>query len=111
MKLIHQYERSQQVGNLTPVVEPSNPSETYPAGTRRLTYADIAGKSKRELELMRNEIYARHGYRFGRYDLQSYFEKKSWYQSMTEDGADLYYNRFSQIERDNVNFIKGAEQD
>jgi hypothetical protein len=112
MKLIHQYEQSQLVGDLTPVVEPSNPSEDdYLAGTRRLTPADIAGKSKRDLELMRNEIYARHGYRFGRYDLQSYFERKSWYRQVTEDGADLYHNHFSQIERDNVNFLKEAEQD
>lgn len=112
MKLIHQYEQSQLVGDLTPVVEPSNPSkDDYLAGTRRLTPADIAGKSKRDLELMRNEIYARHGYRFGRYDLQSYFERKLWYRQVTEDGADLYNNHFSQIERDNVNFLKEAEQD
>ena len=112
MKLIHQYEQRQLVSDLTPVVEPSNPSkDDYLAGTRRLTYADIAGKSKQELRIMRNEIFARHGYRFGRYDLQSYFERKSWYQPVTENGANLYNNHFSQIERDNVNFLREAEQD
>ncbi len=76
---------------------------------RRLTYADIAGKSKRELRMMRNEIYARHGYRFGKYDLQTNFENKSWYKPTTANGINLYNNHFTQIERYNVKFIKQYE--
>ncbi len=53
---------------------------------------------------MRHEIFARHGYRF-KYDLQIHFEKKSWYKPITTDGADLYHNHFTQIERDNIDFI------
>ena len=33
-----------------------------------------------ELEIMRNEIYARHGWVFNRRDLQDYFGRQSWYQ-------------------------------
>jgi hypothetical protein len=54
---------------------------------------------------MRHEIYARHGYRF-KSDLQTHFEKKSWYKPITTDGGNLYHNHFTQIERDNIKFIK-----
>ena len=33
-----------------------------------------------ELELMRNEIYARHGWIFNRPDLRNYFESQPWYR-------------------------------
>jgi hypothetical protein len=101
MKLIYQYEQNRIAGN-TP-----QPVGDYPeTATRRLTYADIAGKSKWELRIMRNEIYARYGYRFGKYDLRNHFKKKSWYKPTTTNGAaDLYNNHLTQIERDNVKFI------
>jgi len=103
VKLIYQYEQNRIADNLEVVRD-------YPeTATRRLTYADIAGKSKRELRIMRNEIYARHGYRFGQSDLQTHFEKKSWYKPITTDGGDLYNNHFTQIERDNVKFIRQYE--
>lgn len=54
---------------------------------------------------MRNEIYARHGYRFGRSYVRTHFEKKSWYKPITTDADDLYYNHLTQVERDNLNFI------
>jgi hypothetical protein len=62
----------------------------YPQmATRRLTYADIAGKSSRELRIMRNEIYAQYGYRFNSYDLQNHFEKKSWYKPIAQNLPDF----------------------
>jgi hypothetical protein len=103
VKLIYQYEQNRMTDNLEPVADHPETS------TRRLTDADIAGKSKRELRIMRNEIFARHGYRFGTDYLQTHFEKKSWYKPSTTDGADLYHNHFTQIERDNVKFIRQYE--
>jgi serine/threonine-protein kinase len=47
--------------------------------TRRVTEADLAGKSQFELDLMRNEIYARYGRRFKRQELQAYFDRQPWY--------------------------------
>jgi hypothetical protein len=40
---------------------------------------DLQGKSKWELEVMRNEIFARHGRPFRRPALQKYFESQLWY--------------------------------
>ncbi|EDN71464.1 protein containing caspase domain [Beggiatoa sp. PS] len=104
---IYQYERNRIAENPKPCNLSSNYNYDY--AKRRLTYPDIVGKSKQELRIMRNEIYARHGYIFGSYDLQTYFEKKSWYCPKTKNDTDLYHNSFTQIERDNVDFIKSYE--
>jgi hypothetical protein len=82
----------------------------YPqSSTRRLIRADIRGQSKWTLSLMRNEIYARHGYIFSDPNLKRYFENQSWYSGKTTDATKIYYRRLSQIERDNVEFIRGNE--
>jgi serine/threonine-protein kinase len=47
--------------------------------TRPVTEQDLEGKSAWELEVMRNEIFARHGRQFVRKDLQRYFSAQSWY--------------------------------
>lgn len=44
-----------------------------------LTEEELSGLSKEQLRLARNEIYARHGYRFDSEDLIQYFSGKSWY--------------------------------
>ncbi|MEK7990640.1 MAG: YARHG domain-containing protein [Thiotrichaceae bacterium] len=82
----------------------------YPeTSKRRLTNADIVGKSQRELSIMRNEVYARYGYRFSNYSLLTYFAKKSWYKPTTTDSLNLYNNYFTLTEQYNVNFIKNNE--
>lgn len=101
VKLIYQYEQNRITSSRQPAVVGDYPE----TATRRLTYADIAGKSKRELRIMRNEIFARHGYRFSQSDLRNHFRKKSWYQPSTTDSADLYNNHLTQIEQYNVKFI------
>lgn len=45
-----------------------------------LTEQDLKGKSRRELDIMRNEIYARHGRGFKRQDLRDYFCGQPWYE-------------------------------
>ena len=72
---------------------------------RRLTEADLEGKTNQELDLMRNEIYARHGRPFNRADLRAYFMRQSWYR------PDQAYtdSRLTRIEIYNVNFIKNYQ--
>ena len=45
---------------------------------RSVTDGDLQGKTKTDLERMRNEIYALHGGTFVRKDLQDYFASQSW---------------------------------
>lgn len=47
--------------------------------TRPLTAADLVDLSARELRLLRNEIYARHGRRFRDPALQAHFDRQPWY--------------------------------
>ena len=75
---------------------------------RKLSESDLYGMSKKELEIMRNCIYARHGYRFRRDDLLEFFSQFSWYHPATSD-ASAVYNEMSDIERYNVEFIKKHE--
>ena len=61
--------------------------------------------TKSMLRLMRNEIYARHGYKFASADLTAYFSKTSWYHP----GTDNSKIKLSPLEQLNVNIIKKIE--
>jgi serine/threonine-protein kinase len=69
-----------------PIVVSAAPAPALPVRgesavmTRKLTEADLAGKSRGELDILRNEVYARHGRRFNRSDLQAYFDRQPWYR-------------------------------
>ena len=52
-----------------------------------LTEADLAGLTREELRLARNEIYARHGRKFKDAALNEYFLSKSWYHPTVEPDA------------------------
>jgi hypothetical protein len=74
----------------------------------RLSEADLADLSKKDLEIMRNSIYARYGYRFNRSDLLEYFSRYSWYSPTTNDMESIY-NRMNDLEKYNIEFIKKHE--
>lgn len=73
------------------------------SGTRGLTAADVEGLSPAQARLARNEIFARHGFRFKDPGLQAYFGQFPWYQP-TRDDVEL-----SAIERANVALLKSIE--
>ena len=61
--------------------------------------------SKSLLRLMRNEIYARHGYKFASADLAAYFAKTSWYTPVSDNSKI----KLSDLEQLNVSIIKKVE--
>lgn len=79
------------------------------SSSRALTAADLAGLSKDDLRLARNEIYARHGRIFTSEDLAAYFASKSWYRG-TVSAANFSDNLLSQVEKDNIKLIKQLEE-
>lgn len=81
------------------------------SATRELTREDLAGLSREQLRLARNEIFARHGMIFGVEDLDAYFATKSWYTASVP--AKEYYDRveMSLIEEYNLTFIQGIEKE
>jgi hypothetical protein len=90
-------------------------SSNWPWTSRRLvTRADLVPLSPEELELMRNEIFARHGWVFKRYDLQAYFEKQPWYRpkgtlANREAANRLAEREITPLERRNIKAIQEYE--
>lgn len=72
---------------------------------RKLTEDDLAGMSKKELRLMRNWIFARHGYIFSTTEMRNYFEQQPWYQGRYSNVTSM----LTDIEKYNINFIKEHE--
>jgi len=74
--------------------------------SRYLTDSDLAGLTKEQLAIARNEIFARHGYIFMVQKYVDYFSSKSWYKA-----DPSYTGELSDIEEYNVNLIKERESD
>lgn len=72
---------------------------------RVLSEAELQGRSKAELRVMRNEIFARHGRIFQSTDLQDYFAAKSWYKQ------DPNYTdaMLSEVDNQNVKILQERE--
>lgn len=78
-----------------------------------LTKADVKGMSSKELNLAKNELYARHGRIFDREDLQEHFDSCSWYEPVYsreewDEKGDKYF--FNEIEIKNRNFLVKREK-
>jgi YARHG domain len=93
-------------------VAPSSGPGLWPWTSERLvTEYDLQGMSGRELELMRNEIYARHGWVFRRPDLRRYFEGQPWYRANNDGLANrIVEAELSGVERRNVQMIREQER-
>lgn len=63
-----------------------------------------------KLRLMRNELFAYHGYSFNSKDLLDYFKTKKWYKP-TQKTVETISSELSEIERYNIDLIQGIEKD
>jgi hypothetical protein len=81
------------------------PGFLLPFSSMRLVQpGDLAGFDRNQLRIARNEIYARHGFRFHS-DLQFYFACKPWYHAQYDDVT----GQLSPLERQNIVLIQRAE--
>lgn len=79
----------------------------YPeASSRLLEEADVYNMKEEELEFMRNEIYARHGYSFKDINDRRQFDNISWYIPMGIDIRD----KLTDIEVQNIDLIYRFEE-
>jgi len=79
----------------------------YPeASSRLLEEDDVVNLTTEELELMRNEIFARHGYCFKKKNLRAAFEDKDWYIPNTTDVKGF----LTPVEKQNITLIKKFEK-
>jgi hypothetical protein len=80
---------------------------TFPKASQRLLKVeDVENVIKEDLEFMRNEIFARHGYCFQKKSLRQKFENEEWYVPNTID----IKNRLTDIEKKNITLIKKYEK-
>lgn len=70
-----------------------------------VTDNDLEYKNGSELRIMRNYIYARHGYIFQSDDLRRYFNQYSWYDPRYSDVS----SKLNSIEKSNINKIRSYE--
>lgn len=75
---------------------------------RYLSENELSSFSKSELALIRNEIFARHGYMFNDEPYKTYFNSKSWYHPNPDIKGDT--QEFNDIEKENINLIKKLEK-
>lgn len=81
------------------------------ASQRLLTRKDLRPLNQKQLRLVRNEIFARHGYVFQSADLRKYFGKQKWYRKTPKirDQQALML-RLSAIEKTNITLIRQLEK-
>lgn len=80
----------------------STPGRFPQASERLLSTSDLNGLNKTDLIIMRNEIFARHGYIFQTPEMKSYFATQSWYNGQYNDVTSM----LTDIEKQNIDLIK-----
>ncbi|MFC2101174.1 YARHG domain-containing protein [Bacteroidota bacterium] len=87
----------------------------YPQASERLLSSnDLRYLSKWELSIMRNEIFARHGYKFQKNpSIIKYFVNLDWYNNIPEVSTNsgyIFKYYLSEIEKKNIEIIKKYER-
>jgi len=82
---------------------------------RLVEESDLGPLSLRDLEIMRNEIYARKGWIFARADLNGYFNSQPWYRPGGPPWDRERVNRMAEaslspLERQNISRISSYER-
>jgi len=97
-----QYEDKSELEAIRPeLIAPLN------ASSQELTNQDIENLSKGELEILRNLIYARHGYSFKNRKMRYFFDSEiEWYIPVSTD----IRNQLTDLEKKNIDLIKRYEQ-
>lgn len=71
-----------------------------------LAVEDVENQPKHRLRILRNLIYARHGYSFKTKDVREFFEGFEWYVPVTTDVREV----LTETEKTNIALIKRYEQ-
>jgi len=78
----------------------------YPEASKRLLrLSDVEGLTSWDLKVMRNEIYARHGYIFKTQDMIDYFSQQDWYKTRYNNVNSM----ITALEKRNIIFIRKYE--
>jgi len=79
---------------------------TINSSRQRLTEKDVKNLRKLDLQILRNTIFARHGYTFKSRGVRQFFDQVDWYIPVSDNiEADL-----SQVEKDNIALLTRFEK-
>jgi len=81
--------------------------ENYIFSHRVFEKEELIHKTEEELDIIKNEIFASHGYVFTTKRWQEYFETKSWYIPSDKDAV----NKLTAIEKKNIELILSIRKD
>lgn len=76
------------------------------AASQRLLKGDELQTSVWELSIMRNEIYARHGYAFANKEMAAYFAEQDWYIPCSSNVE----SKLTTVEKQNLKRLEKAEK-
>ncbi|MDR3767435.1 MAG: YARHG domain-containing protein [Butyricicoccus sp.] len=96
---------TRSTGGVIPEDEPD--LHFWPLDQFAISTADLDRLTRREIDIIRNETFARHGYVFNSEEWADFFDDYDWYSpdpSFTEDG-------FSKLEKQNIDTIVLYEQE
>ena len=102
-KNMNPYSGNEYQEYLKEVAESANTNYDW-LSTREVTAKDLENKTPEQLKIMRNWIYARHGYIFKTPELSDYFSQFPWYKPTTTVAPNL-----TKLEQANVAMIKSYE--
>lgn len=90
---------------------PSGSGYLLPTDTEYISEADLSGFTREEVTLIRNELFARHGYNFSSQSIRAYFEAQSWYEPVPGvDASSFDPAVFNEYEVKNLATILTFEQ-
>ena len=80
--------------------------DKYNASADVITKVQAANLKKADLFVLRNAIYARHGYSFKKPQLRMYFDQQSWYIPVSTDVR----NELTGVEKKNIALLMRYEK-
>lgn len=93
-----------EIGNITLTATDKRPRFEF--ASSNIVYPQNMQLNKDEIRLMRNEIYARHGWTFKSDDLKKYFGSKPWYKPLGDNSKV----KLSDLENLNIRILKSIEE-
>jgi hypothetical protein len=78
----------------------------YNPSVQQLNKTQVANLKKADLFILRNSIYARHGYSFKDQQLRAYFDREPWYIPVSTDVK----SDFTEIEKKNIELLMRYEK-
>jgi len=76
------------------------------SSTTKLSEADVKNLKKLELEILRNTIFARHGYTFKKKSYRQFFDPVDWYIPVSADVS----KELTSIEKENIKLLERFEK-